>query len=215
MERINSFRNQRNFPPFLQCPENPLSSVFYEYNSDILGPDYNATTLGQKRHWCLLGEITHVMQIGRIRVEVRDRTGQVFPVAFYLDTGPPLDVRTFKVGYTIAVLYAKRHQFLDGTIGVREEELDNFKVTAIPFIFRLSCRASEHALMFVEQVFPSSLERFLETNERLCDYKAKLEVAPEEKCCHACGKTEAVNNRCSKCSRYWYCDAVSIPKYIV
>lgn len=68
----------------------------------------------------------------RPRYLVRDREGADINVAFHTE---PMDMmmygfdeKKYAVGSTIAVLYANSHHFMDGTIGLRIEELVNVKV---------------------------------------------------------------------------------------
>lgn len=80
------------------------------------------------RHWCLLAEITDIENFFRLRLLVKDHRGGAFPITFYLRDGAP-DVRQYRVGQTVAILYAHRHGFLDMTIGIRQEESSTCKVS--------------------------------------------------------------------------------------
>ena len=80
------------------------------------------------RHWCLLAEITDVGFFFRLRLLVRDCSGEQFPIAFHLEDGTP-DVHQYRVGHTVAILYAHQHGFLDMTTGIRQEESSTCQVS--------------------------------------------------------------------------------------
>jgi len=107
-------RNPRHFPPFSACPDE--NDMDLDYYHSVGGYMYHPT-----RHWCLLAEITHVVHFLRLRLLVKDHSGGTFPVAFYLEDGTP-DLSKYRVGDTVAILYAHQHGFLDMTVGIRQEE---------------------------------------------------------------------------------------------
>jgi hypothetical protein len=49
-------------------------------------------------------------------------------VAFYPDDYDGFDFNTLKPGHTLAIMYAHQHFFMDGTFGVRVENMDYVKV---------------------------------------------------------------------------------------
>ena len=124
MSKCANLRDERTFPTFKSCPD----------DSDI---DLNLYTTADgfsfrpKRHWCLLAEITGVSYIIRPRLTAKDNSGVEFPIAFYLEgDSTALDLSSLRKGYTIAILYPQQHGFLDQTVGIRQEEIGGFKVSA-------------------------------------------------------------------------------------
>ncbi|RDW56825.1 hypothetical protein BP5796_12892 [Coleophoma crateriformis] len=74
-------------------------------------------------------EITHVEHFIYTRLEVKDKAGKDYPTAFDLDPdGGDLDVDSFHVGRTIAILYASQHGFLESTEGIRPEDAGSARV---------------------------------------------------------------------------------------
>lgn len=88
-------------------------------------------TYRPRRHWCFLGGIDAINPwITRLFLTVRDVDGNQVPIFFYTPDGGVSTNKECKVGYTIAVLYPEKHEFLDRRVGFRVEELDRFKVRA-------------------------------------------------------------------------------------
>ncbi len=114
-------RNTYHFPSFNACPE--FEDMDFNYYHTLGGDFYRPN-----RHWCLLAEITQVENFIRLRLLVKDRGGSTFPIAFYLNGQGP-DPSQFKLGHTVAILYAHRHGFLDTTVGIRQEERSTFQVS--------------------------------------------------------------------------------------
>lgn len=114
-------------PSFASCPgEDSLDTNFYTIHdtSSLVVPSH---------HWCLLAEIVDTEFIIRLRLNVRDRDGQVFRVMFYLedddqDTRAPANAADFRPGHTVAIMYAQRHHFLDFSTGIRQETMRTIKV---------------------------------------------------------------------------------------
>lgn len=83
-------------------------------------------TLVPKAHWCLLSEIKWDFPLFSNQFWVKDRDANEYLVAFHLQNR-----RTYyefikgqcKDGYTLCLMYAEKHRFLDGrNIGVRVED---------------------------------------------------------------------------------------------
>ena len=78
------------------------------------------TRKGQMRcpkvHWCFVGEVFRCEKISRFGIYVLDRDGKEVPVFFYCE---PFDTSQFRVGSTVLVRYAERHQFMDTRWGLR------------------------------------------------------------------------------------------------
>eukprot|EP00397_Hematodinium_sp_SG-2012_P057228 GEMP01071326.1.p1 GENE.GEMP01071326.1~~GEMP01071326.1.p1 ORF type:complete len:251 (+),score=45.52 GEMP01071326.1:83-835(+) len=132
-------RNHAVFPPFsMMSDERDPDFRFFNasiYKNDVLH-------LGTTRHWCFLGEITHMLTLGRLRLFTRTKFGEEVGVHFHLDSaqlpwlrclaGLMIPPENISVGNTLAILYAERHQFLDGSVGIRQETVNNV------YVFRAS-----------------------------------------------------------------------------
>jgi hypothetical protein len=59
--------------------------------------------------------------------KVRDREGNTTIVALYFDNDVMFDHKNFVVGNTICVLYALRKTFMDGSQGIRCEDVTSVK----------------------------------------------------------------------------------------
>lgn len=67
----------------------------------------------------------------RLRLVVRDRDGVQFQIAIHTeDRGLGLPTKFLVPGYTVVILYAHHHQFLDFTTGIRHEEQQTLRVNA-------------------------------------------------------------------------------------
>ena len=112
-------------PPFSCLPhDNDINEIYYTPN--FFGVHSPC------RNWVFLGEITNtdysMSSFLRNRVIVTDRSGRKnIPLFFYPESGV-FDFRTLKVGHIIAILFAERHYFMDGSIGIRIENLEYVKV---------------------------------------------------------------------------------------
>ena len=121
------FSDHRTFPRFLDLPrDDDICASFKEYYR--LG---QRSTIERARTWCFLAEIITVTAPFSTPVLhhflVRDRTGKELPVYFYPECGS-FDYTELRVGRTVAILFAERHDFLDLSMGVRIENLDTLRV---------------------------------------------------------------------------------------
>lgn len=117
--------NPDYFPAFRDIPGE------HEYN-DRYYVETGETEATYKKKWCLIGEITQADTFARPRLVVRDRTGTSFVVALYLDRSVNATriLSKFKKGYTVAIMTALGHHFLDGTVGCRIEDEEDITVSA-------------------------------------------------------------------------------------
>lgn len=120
-------RDEATFPPFDELPgENDVDLEFYESTD---GFSYRP-----RKHWCFLAEIVEIESFLRLRLTVKNRgTGHdddtPVVVAFYTPgRGRELDPSCVRKGFTLAVLYAEQHGFLDMTTGIRLEDPTALKV---------------------------------------------------------------------------------------
>ena len=120
--QLTNLRSRATFPGFIDLPdENDVDPDFYE-RSDIV-------TYRPRRHWCLLGEIMDFSTLHHLEMETMDVDGRKFPLHFYTDgLGSELAPAQVRSGYTVAILYAKRHVFKFGAPGIRHEDPRMIKV---------------------------------------------------------------------------------------
>lgn len=97
--------------------------------SDLPG-DYTCPETGGGVFGCLLVEIVSIERITRLVLRTFDRADSPVTVAFYTgDRGRSIENDPkLKAGNTMAILFPRRHLFLDGTVGVRQEHYGYFKV---------------------------------------------------------------------------------------
>ncbi|CAL1717236.1 unnamed protein product, partial [Somion occarium] len=138
----SNLRNRLHFPAFRDCAHEMLLDTRY-YGDDGGFP---------LKHWCFLGEIVDADFLGRLVVHARDIDGRITRIAFY-DEEDPLRGRQFidkdivtekrkcKVGYTVAYLYPVMHNFIDGSMGFRLEDVSDF--TIIPLSLSDLFRAND------------------------------------------------------------------------
>lgn len=81
-----------------------------------------------RKHWCFLAEIIGIEQLIRVKLIVRDKAGTTVPVDFHTDRGIEFAPTQLQPGYTIAILYAHQHGFLDFTTGIHQEAYCAVKV---------------------------------------------------------------------------------------
>ena len=111
-------------PSFDDLPiDNDLDETYYAPNR------YGVYSVS--RTWVFLGEITdcnRILPLLRYRALVTDRNGRTnIPLWFYPKSGC-FDYNSMKVGHTMAAIFAEQHYFMDGSIGLRLEDLNHVKV---------------------------------------------------------------------------------------
>lgn len=112
--------NRVIFPRFARLPrEHKYSLKYYRFTS---GGSYV-----RSRTWCFVGEITHDVSLWRRSFLIKDRAGYKIPLHFYPETGS-FDYHSLKVGRTVVIMLAQIHLFLDGSIGIRLENLETLLV---------------------------------------------------------------------------------------
>ncbi|KAK4247323.1 hypothetical protein C7999DRAFT_32301 [Corynascus novoguineensis] len=166
-------RNDAMFPCFSALPgENELHLAFFE-SSD--GFSYHL-----RKHWCFLAEIVDIEQFMRLRLLAKDKTGLEVPVSFYTPgRGNELDPLCVLKGYTLAVLYAEQHGFLDMTVGIRHEDPASLKI------------------------FPVALDELLSLSDRVQQCATQ---ANGVRTCQGCGRKADTLKKCARCNWFWYCD---------
>ncbi|KAI0086869.1 hypothetical protein BDY19DRAFT_335096 [Irpex rosettiformis] len=131
--------NTQHFPSFRDLPNDNVANFSYYHQSPPGSPILLPT-----RHWVFLCEITRNISLMRPHFLVKDRTGTDTQVVFYIEGENQAKFASicsqFVVGNTLAVFYADSHYFMDGSVGLRVEDVSTVKV------------------------IPCSLERLLSTN---------------------------------------------------
>ncbi|CAF3316313.1 unnamed protein product [Rotaria socialis] len=81
----------------------------------------------QIRRWCLMGEIENVNYFNRPKLTIRTRFDEKVTVHFYLEEDNNIPTFSFNdalIGHTVLIMYAEKHDFLDMSTGVRQEDGD-------------------------------------------------------------------------------------------
>ncbi|KAI0528336.1 heterokaryon incompatibility protein-domain-containing protein [Xylaria digitata] len=179
---LGNLRRRATFPGFIDLPdENAIDPEFYKSS--------NTGSYRPRRHWCFLGEIVDFATFIRLQMEIKDVDGTTIPLYFYTDgRGSELAPARVQKGYTVAILYAERHQFMFSELGIRHEDPRMIKI------------------------FPLPLHKLLALNDQFQQFSTELDGI---RMCHGCGKKAASLQRCGKCSSFWYCDRVRPPLKII
>jgi hypothetical protein len=127
---VSAADRQEAFPPFRSLPD-----IYENENTYYIQGQVSDEPL---MHWYFLGEITANASVVRPVFHVRDREGKVVVVGLYLDDKSLYKASDYKVGNTICIMYAKRKQFLDGTVGIRVEDGKSLRGHII-FGYRAHC----------------------------------------------------------------------------
>ncbi|KAI1739551.1 heterokaryon incompatibility protein-domain-containing protein [Xylaria scruposa] len=170
---LGNLRRRATFPGFIDLPDrNSIDPEFYRIS--------NTGSYRPRRHWCFLGEIVDFATLIRLQMEIKDVDGTTIPLFFYTDNrGSELAPAQVQKGYTVAILYAMRHQFMSSELGIRHEDPRMMKI------------------------FPLPLHKLLALSDQFQQFSTELDGI---RMCHGCGKKAASLQRCGKCSSYWYCD---------
>ncbi|KAN0070170.1 SET domain containing protein [Elaphomyces granulatus] len=171
--QLTDLQSRVTFPGFIDLPdENHFDLDFYEW-SDM-------GTYRPRRHWCFLGEIVDFGTLIRLQMEIKDVDGRKIPLFFHTDDrGNELAHVPIQRGYTVAILYAQRHEFMFCEPGIRHEDPRMIKI------------------------FPLSLHELLALNDQVQQFSTKLDGI---RSCHGCGRKSASLKQCGRCSSFWYCD---------
>ncbi|KAF5877245.1 putative set domain-containing protein 5 protein [Botrytis fragariae] len=103
VERIVDFRSRSIFPPIVHLPFSS-NSDYYETNE--------VSCSRPRNHWCFFGEITYTTKFGNSSLAVKDVDGKEIKLAFGTEErGRELPPNRVKVGYTVAIINAKPHEF--------------------------------------------------------------------------------------------------------
>lgn len=82
-----------------------------------------------RRHWYFLAEIMDFVTLVRLQMEIKDIAENKVDMFFYTDSrGREIAPALLTKGYTIAILYAKRHAFMFSPARIRLEDPRMMKV---------------------------------------------------------------------------------------
>ena len=134
-QQFCSLRRSQTFPDFPSLPgEKDIDLEYWEYSQGIVNQP--------RKHWCLLAEVVSVVHFHRLRLVVKDKSGNTLPIVFHTDRHPRhLTLPSVQEGHTVAVLYAERHGLLDMTVGIRHEERGFLHVGTHPLSWHSPCSA--------------------------------------------------------------------------
>lgn len=182
MSEIQLLQDPLTFPDFSSCPGEDFIDMVYYGTAD-------GTYFKPSRHWCLFAEIIDACRLIRLRLTVRDKSGNIFPVAFHPEGAEMPALEKYKIGFTIAILYPHQHHFLDMSTGIRQEYMENIQV-----IFRTSKR-----ILLTLQIIPLGLADVMKVVE-------DFGVRPT--CCQVCKVPQNSPSKCARCGLGWYCSKV-------
>ncbi|KAK3353830.1 hypothetical protein B0T25DRAFT_545443 [Lasiosphaeria hispida] len=165
-----NFRDKTFFPDFADLPNEDDIDLDFYYSTD--GFRYTP-----QKSWCFMAEIVSIENFVRLRLIVKSGRTNV-PIAFYTDDRGAEFASQARVGYTVAVMYANQHPFLDLTTGIRVEA----PITV--------------------QIIPMKLAELLALSDRVQKYSSQ----GSEMTCHSCDERKPSMQRCGRCSMFWYCD---------
>ncbi|PAA89488.1 hypothetical protein BOX15_Mlig017090g1, partial [Macrostomum lignano] len=141
---VDKFRHKVKRPTdwFKRPSSNPLIDDLYFPTFDRLpmDDDYDEDFYEgnfYRKFWVLLAEISDASHAGisflRNAVTARDRRGREFRIFFYPDSDSgQFDYRSLRKGSTMVMFCPVQHQFLDGQIGLRMEQLETVRVLHMP-----------------------------------------------------------------------------------
>lgn len=117
--------DSETFPSFECIPHgNSIETLYRTVNGGCSTPT---------RHWCLITEITTILKVVRLSIFAKDCDGHEFLVHVHTDNRGAEPVQYCREGYTLVLLYAQRHHFADGTVGIRLEEGASVRVLPYPY----------------------------------------------------------------------------------
>ncbi|KAG4435209.1 hypothetical protein IFR05_009317 [Cadophora sp. M221] len=178
LRQLANLRSRGTFPGFTDLPDENDVDPDFDESSDMV-------TYRPRHHWCFLGEIMDFTVLHHLEIETKDVDGGKIPLHFYTDgRGSKLAPAQLRSGYTVAILYAKRHVFMFGAPSIRHKD------------------------PWMTKVFPLLLDKLLALNDQVQQFSTKLSGI---RICHKCDRKAASLQQCSKCSSFWYCDTVRLP----
>ena len=146
---------QMFFPVFPDLPGDDDLDLRYYDDPGSYG------VIGPIKHWCLLVEIVQKIPYLRPTFKVKDKDNNELLVVFYFDNDvkmPAIWEKRCKEGGVMAIMYAVAHDFLDGQHGVRVEEVENVKVSAVGYFIYTFRSCYVLIILIANIVYPVQLE---------------------------------------------------------
>ncbi|KAJ3769199.1 hypothetical protein FB446DRAFT_791617 [Lentinula raphanica] len=190
MSGLPDLGNQFFFPRFSSLPLDAGFITFYDdSDDDFIEFDKSKPRFrnrSYRKHWCTFAEIIQDNQWPvRPVYKVKDLSGRQYLVSFYFDDQSlfPDVMKKCKVGSTLCIMYAERHEFMDGNEGVKISQPDAVKVLPVNL---KDLMAAGHVFRARIKNVPSS------TTPALCSNCNK----PAEQRCSACTLSVYCSKEC-------------------
>ena len=120
--QLADLRSRATFPGFIDLPDEDEVDLDLSESNDMVKHR-------PRRQWCFLGEIVDFSTFHRLHMEVKDIDDEKVPLFFYTDgRGSELAPAQVQKGYTVAIFYARRHEFQFCEPGIRHEDPGRIKV---------------------------------------------------------------------------------------
>ncbi|KAK4207167.1 hypothetical protein QBC37DRAFT_239295, partial [Rhypophila decipiens] len=109
-----NLRDRAFFPDYAGLPdEQNIDPTFYRCG--------NGLRYTPQKNWCFFAQIVSIEYFTRLVLTVKSGHRSNVRIAFYTDDEGRQVRSQGQVGYTIAIMHANQHYFLDGSTGVRVE----------------------------------------------------------------------------------------------
>ncbi|PYI03458.1 hypothetical protein BO78DRAFT_374960 [Aspergillus sclerotiicarbonarius CBS 121057] len=145
--------------------------------------DYTCPLARRGINGCLLVEIVSIERSTRVVLRTYDRAK--FPVTVALYTGDRgrtiTNCSELKPGNTLLFMFPRQHFFVDGSVGIRQEEYRSIKI------------------------FSMSLAELFQLSKEMATWPANFAM---HTACHGCGKKDIPLLKCARCGVFAYCGKV-------
>ena len=124
MTHLTDLRDERFFPTFGNCPsENDIDEEYYTSSDGFHFNPHTTVVFSLKSRMypisCAFGSLPKTNQ---------DKN---FPIAFYLEDGDTdQSFSCYLKSHTVAILYAQQHNFMDLSVGIRQETITGVRVSS-------------------------------------------------------------------------------------
>ncbi|ESZ94859.1 hypothetical protein SBOR_4735 [Sclerotinia borealis F-4128] len=160
LDRLQLIANFRERTTFTSIRGLPLPD-----NDDY----YDSNEIGNRRarfHWCFFGKITHFTKFGDSAMALEDIDGAEVKLVFNTEEkGRELPAELVRIGYTIAIINASSHNFID-------DEGNNVQIGIL------------HDDELLLKIFPISIQNLFALNNRVQKFSKELDGI---RTCHGCG----------------------------